>query len=426
MVRLESFIDKKNPLYILSHQINWDYLCDLTDKFYSDEGRCGAPTRFVVGMLILKHRDNLSDEELCARWVENPYYQYFTGEEYFRYELPHDRSNLSNFRKRIDEDFLDKLLSESLFAAFRLGALAPKDVETVTVDTTVQEKNVSYPTDAKLRYKALLGLAREARRAGIELRQSYVRVGKRALQQSQRYRHAKQMNRAKKQERRLKTWLGRMVRDVRRKFPENAPESLKLALAKAHKLHDQTRDSKVKLLSWHAPEVECIGKGKAHKPYEFGCKVSLATNLEAARAGHFILHARGLHGKPYDGHTLAQAMENITKNTGREPKRGYVDKGYKGHNYENKERIFVSGQKRGVWGKIKAELRSRSLIEPIIGHAKSAHRLGKNYLKGHHGDRINPILAAIGLNFRRLSAWIKIILLNFILKFISKYNLIPA
>lgn len=419
--RLERFIDRKHPLYILSHQIDWNHLCDLCDKFYKKKGRCGAPVRFMVGMLILKHRDNLSDEELCARWVENPYYQYFTGEEYFCYRLPYDRSNLSNFRKRVDEGFLDKVLSESLFTAFKVGALSPGDVEEVTIDTTVQEKHICYPTDAKLRYQALCGLGASARGAGIVLRQSYVRVGKRSLQMSQRYRHAKQMKRAKKEERRLRTWLGRMIRDVRRKCLGDAPETLRLALAKAEKIYRQEKDSKVKLLSWHAVEAECIGKGKAHKPYEFGCKVSLATHMKSSKAGHFILHARAIHGKPYDGHTLAQAMENIAKNTGLEPKKGYVDKGYRGHNYERKERIFISGQKRGVWGKIKTSLRRRSLIEPIIGHAKADHRLGRNYLKGHHGDRINPILAAIGLNFRRLSEWIKIILLHFIMKIYRAY-----
>ncbi len=193
----------------------------------------------------------------------------------------------------------------------------------------------------------------------------------------------------------LKTWLRRMIKDIYRKTEiEERSASLKEALDKANKIHDMSKESYNRLYSWHAPEVECIPKGKVSKPYEFGCKVSLATNLNPAPGGHFILHAQAMHGRPYDGHTLNTAIGHIKSISGKEPKRIFVDKGYIGHNYTQKHHVFRSGQKRGVTAHIKREIKRRSVIEPIIGHAKNEGHLGLNWLKGHEGDRINNSLSS--------------------------------
>lgn len=190
---------------------------------------------------------------------------------------------------------------------------------------------------------------------------------------------------------------------------EELPAHLKERWSRSLKVLIQQKGDKNQLLVWHAPEVEIIVKGKARSPYEFGCKVSLATNVNPAKAGHFILSSRALHGKPYDGHTLNQTIKTVEEITGCEIDKSYVDKGYKGHDYENKHRVFISGQKRGVFGKIKQELKRRSAIEPIIGHAKHDHRMGRCHLKGKKGDQINAIFAAIGFNFKQILNWIALI-----------------
>jgi IS5 family transposase len=287
------------------------------------------------------------------------------------------------------------------------------------VDTTVQPKAVTFPTDAKLRYKAIVALAKLAKKNNIVLRQSYVRVGKSAVVASGRYRHAKQMKRAKKVEKKLNTYLGRMIRDIERKI--TGEDSLRLifkeSLEKAIKIHSQQKTDTDKIYSWHAPEVECVAKGKAHKPYEFGCKVSITTNVNPAPAGHFVLHAKAFHGRPYDGYTLMPVLEEMKVQTGIEFKRAYVDKGYRGHKHPNKLRIFMSGQKRGITATIKRELRRRSAVEPLIGHLKNEGRLGRNYLYGAAGDKINAIMVSAGYNFKLILRWLRL-LFSFVLAYL--------
>lgn len=419
-ILLTSFINKKHELYLLAESIDWKSLEQHFYKYYIDFGRPGLSIRLLVGLHILKYTYKLSDEEVCRRWVENPYYQYFCGELYFRHDLKMERSSMTHFRNRVGSEALDKLLQESLGVAYSVGALDLKSLEKVAVDTTVQAKSVTYPTDGKLLYKAIERLGSVAKEEEIELRQSYIRVGKQALHNSLRYRHAKQHNRAKKCEKKLKTWLGRIIRDIYRKTEiDDRSSNLKLALDKANKIHDMSKESKNRLYSWHAPEVECIAKGKVSKPYEFGCKVSIATNLHSAPGGHFILQAQALHGRPYDGHTLNAAIEHISKLSGKTPKRIFVDKGYTGHNYAEKHNVFKSGQRRGVTTHIKRELKRRSAIEPIIGHAKNEGHLGLNWLKGQEGDRINACLSAAGFNFRQILAWFRLLLQFLYLYFMS-------
>jgi len=412
-MRLVNMIDLRHPLVRLRAEIDWAYLDESFARLYAADGRPGVPTQFMAGLHILKHTYGLSDEEVCERWVENPYFQYFTGEEYFRHELPHDRSSMTNWRGRVGADALAKLVQESLRIAHDTGAVRTKDLKRVTVDTTVQPKAITFPTDAKLTYRAIVRLGALARKHGVKLRQSYVRVGKLALIKAQRYAHAKQFKRMRREVKFLRTRLGRVIRDIRRKIDAN--EALEEAFARELSLasrvrHQKKRQEAPKIYSLHAPEVACIAKGKAHKPYEFGCKVSITTTNGLAPGGQFVLHMAALQGRPYDGHTLNQALDGATAWTGIDIERAYVDKGYRGHDCPHKNRVFRSGQKRGVTPQIKRELRRRAAIEPVIGHMKADGLLGRNFLKGHDGDKINAVLVGAGHNFRLLLRWFRILL----------------
>ena len=407
--RLDQIINMKHELVALAGKIDWDWIDGEIAPLYSDKGRPGIETRFVIGLLLLKHIYGLSDEGVCERWVHDPYFQHFTGEEFFQHEFPHERSDLSHWRKRLG-DKLEMLLAESLRVAHESGALRTRDLKRVTVDTTVQPKAVSFPTDAKLLHAAIKGLNRLARKHGVRLRQSYLRVAKRAAMMAGRYAHAKQFNRHRRQLRILRTRLGRIIRDIRRKIAGQEPIAavFEAPLSRASQIrHQQQRQRGWKLYSFHAPEVECIGKGKASAPYEFGVKASIVTTNARAPGGQFVLHAKSLPGNPYDGHTLGTVIEGAERLTGCEVERAYVDKGYRGHDAANPRRVFISGQKRGVFGAIKRELRRRSAIEAVIGHMKADGHLGRCYLKGRDGDAANTILTAVGYNLRLVLAWLR-------------------
>ena len=407
--RLDQMINLRHELVQLTERMDREHLDGQVSPFYASSGRPAIPSRLMIGLHLLKQMYQLSDEAICARWVENPYYQYFCGETYFQHRFPIERSSMTHWRKRVGEDFCTELIKESLRIAYESKALHTRHLKRVVVDTTVQPKAVTFPTDTKLRYRALLALVALAREHNIPLRQSYVRVAKKAVMMSGRYRHAKQMKRARRKEKFIQVRLGRVIRDIRRQLEQR--EDLKPLFAEAlHKAtiaYKQQRNSTEKLYSWHAPEVECIGKGKADKPYEFGCKVSVTTNINRAPGGHFVLHAGALHGRPYDGHTLEGVLAEQIDWTGITPERIYVDRGYQGHSHTPANRVFRSGQKRGVTGTIKQELRRRSLVEPIIGHLKSDGHLGRNYLKGELGDKQNALLTAAGYNFRLLLKWFR-------------------
>jgi IS5 family transposase len=406
---LVQIIDLGHPLVRLAAELDWEFLGTRFGAVYrAGPGQPPLPTRLIAGLLILKHMHNLSDEVLCARWVENPYFQFFCGEVVFRHELPFDRSSLSRWRKRLGEEQLAALLQESLAVAHRSGALQTKDLERVVVDTTVQEKAIAHPTDARLNHRAIEKLVDLARREGVNLRQSYLRLAKRAAIMVGRYTHAHQFKRAHRALKFLRTRLGRIIRDIRRKIEGNAALEdrfaplLDLALRVRQQDHRQRGQ---KVYSLHAPEVECIGKGKARAPYEFGCKVSVVTPVTAPKGGQFVLHAKALHGNPFDGHTLGPIIADLQKRTGVEVQRIHVDKGYRGHNYPNRFRVWISGQVRRVTKTIRREMKRRAAVEPVIGHLKAEHRMGRNHLKGRDGDRSNAVLAAAGFNFHLLLRW---------------------
>jgi IS5 family transposase len=407
---LDQIIDMGHPLVRLAQEIDWSFL---EQRFASvceaGPGQPPLPARLVAGLFILKHTHSLSDEALCARWLENPYYQYFCGEQVFRHELAFERSSMSRWRGRLGEENLEALLQESLSVAHKTGALETKDLERVVADTTVQPKAIAHPTDARLMYRAIEKLVALAKREEVPLRQSYLRVGKRAAIMVGRYIHAHQFKRARRMLRFLRTRLGRLIRDIGRKIDgDQVLEALFIPLLSlASQVRHQDRHQRgPKIYALHAPEVECIGKGKARTPYEFGCKVSVATPVTSPKGGQFVLHAKALHGNPYDGHTLGAIIADLERLTGVETRRIHVDKGYRGHNHPHRFRVWISGQVRRVTASIRREMRRRAAVEPVIGHLKAEHRMGRNYLKGPEGDRNNAVLAAAGYNFSLLLRWL--------------------
>ena len=414
--RLEQIIDLNHALVKLARAIDWGFLEQRFGAVYEDgPGRPPLPTRLMAGLAILKHAHDLSDEALCERWIENPYYQHFCGEEFFQHQLPLDRSSLTRWRQRMGEERLKALLQESLAVATRTQAMKPKDLARVVIDTTVQPKAVAFPTDAKLLNRARERLVKLARRTGVELRQSYARVGKLALIKHQRYAHAHQFKRANKALRKLKTYLGRVIRDLARRTSDDQElrQAFAYPLSIARRVLEQDyRQRGRKIYSLHAPEVECIGKGKAHRPYEFGVKVSVATTLKRSRGGQFVAHIATLPGNPYDGHTLAEIIPDMEALIGNRLERILADAGYRGHSAppDYRFRIYTAGQKRRVTPQIKREMRRRAAIEPVIGHLKAEHRMDRNHLAHASGDAVNAILAAAGYNFSLLLTWLRLLL----------------
>jgi len=408
---LVNLVDRRHPLVRLAGLIDWDRFATAFGPLYREGvGRPGLPTRLMVGLHLLKHMDGLSDDAVCARFLDSPYVQLFCGESHFQHALPLDRSSMTRWRKRIGPERLELLLAETLATAERAGAAEPKHFERVTVDTTVQPKAVTHPTDSKLIHRGLEILGRLARRHGVALRQSYTRVSTHARREVAKLIHRGRHREAERVVRRMRTWLGRLARDITRKIT-GAAGAVRAAFAtpleRIGRLLRQRREDRgrEKIYALHAPEVECIGKGKARTRFEFGVKVSLATTNRRAPGGQFVLGARSLPGNPFDGHTLADQIAQTERITGVPVERAYVDRGYRGHDAD-KSRVFLSGQKRGVTPTIRREIRRRAGIEPVIGHLKSDGHLGRNFLAGATGDAINVILAAAGHNLRLLRAWL--------------------
>ena len=353
--RLDQIINLKHELAQLAGKIDLKWLDEQIAPLYSETGRPAVETRFMLGLLLLKHIFGLSDEEV------------------FQHSFPHERSGLSHWRKRLG-DRLKLLLAERpagrpwqrRTAASRAGAGHGR------YDCAAQEHHLPDRRQAAAG-AALNGLNRLARQRRV-LHQSYLRVAKRSAMMAGRYAHAKQFNRHRRELRFLRTRLRRLIRDIRRKIAGQAGLETVFhePLARARQIRpQQQRQRGWKLYSFHAPEVECIGKGKARTPWEFGVKASIVTTNSRAPVGQFALHAAALPGAPYDGHTLGPVIDDTERLTGRAIERAFVDKGYRGHHTTNPQRVFISEQKRGVFGTIKRQLRRRSAIEAVIGHLKN-------------------------------------------------------
>jgi IS5 family transposase len=404
-MRLDLALDLSHPLVRLADALPWDALAEEFGPLYcSDNGRPAVPIRLMAGLHFLKHMEGMSDEAVVGQWVERPYWQYLCGEEFFQHRLPIDPSQMTRWRKRIGEAGMEKLLKATVEAGIKTRTITEKSAEHVIVDTTVQPKNVQHPTDARLYRKVHAAMLRIAEQEGLTLRQSYRKMMDRAFRKHGGHAKAKQFGRAKKVLKSLKTMAGRVVRDVERKLDDAAYEAHKRTMILAELILAQKTRTKGKVYSLHAPEVECIAKGKAHKPYEFGVKVSLAVTHKEG----FVVGIQACPDNPYDGHTLEGQLDQVERITGKVPAMAYVDRGYKGHGVpEERTRVLISGTRRLGYA-LKRKLRRRSAVEPEIGHMKSEGLLGRNFLKGMAGDAMNAILCGIGHNLRKIRAKIRL------------------
>ena len=428
---LEEMVDPKHPLVILSRRIPWKTLekkvapllvperrsasaVEVDDLFGSSVqmvspnpgGRPRLPTRLLMSLLYLKHAFNLSDEELCARWAESVPWQFFSGQTYYEPRFPCDPTQMGRFRKALGEEGVEYLLIATIETAVASKAVKPMELERLIVDSTVMEKAIAHPTDSRLLEVARYQVVKEAKSNGIALKQTYAREAKDLRRKAGGYAHAKQFKRLRKTVKRQKTILGILLREIERKL-ENAPdaqtpEKLKVIMSRAERIRTQKPKDKNKLYAMHAPEVSCIGKGKARKPYEFGVKTSVAISHKKG----LIVGARTFPGNPYDGHTLSAQLEQtrtFLQDVGVEPKEVFVDLGYRGVDQDNPGVVIHHrGKIKSMSKQQKRWLRRRQAVEPVIGHLKSDHRMDRCWLKGELGDALHAVLCAAGYNLRWL------------------------
>jgi len=395
----DQILNPDHALLQLARKIDWSrFDAAFADSYSEDMGAPAKAIRLMVGLHYLKYTFDKSDEMLVEQWVENPYWQAFCGYTHMQHEYPIDPSSMSRWRSRVGADRLEELLTETIALAIREKQVSPRDLQRVNVDTTVQEKNVTFPTDSKLLHKAVTRLVDAAKNRGIRLRQSYVRVAKKAAIKASRYAHAKQYKRMRRQLRKLRTYVGRLIRDIQRKAVR-MDDDLATLLSRADRIRQQQPKDSHKLYSLHEPEVQCISKGKAHKRYEFGQKVAIATT----NGDNWVVASRLVANNPYDGHTLAETLAAVESVTSVSVTDAYVDKGYRGHDYTGTAEIHVAGQRyKSASRAERKRRRRRSAVEPKIGHLKSDHRMDRCFLAGLHGDAINAVLAAAGSNMRKL------------------------
>ena len=397
--RLENLIDLSHDIAILAGKINWQFMEERFGKYYAPKkGRPGVPIRVMTALHYLKYMNDRSDKEIVRDFLENPYYQYFCGMEHFVHRFPCHPSLMGKFRKKIGEKGAEDLLKQTIDLAMSEKFIDRHEIGQVNVDTFVQEKNITYPTDAKLYHKMRASLVKQAKLDNIELRQTYTFKSKQAFIMKSRHSKGKRFRKAKNQIKTLKNYLGRVVRDINRKT-SNFSDKMSYLLKLADRLLKQTKHSKDKLYSLHAPEVLCIAKGKAHKKYEFGNKVSVVTSSKSS----WILGLESFQGNHYDGHTLYDSITQMRQNTGSYPDKIYCDKGYRGvGDILFNAQIFIPKRKSKMSKTTKKWLGRRSRVEAVISHLKFDHRMDKNYLLGSHGDKVNAFLAAAAFNLRKI------------------------
>lgn len=408
--RLESIIDMRHELAKLARTVDWSGLEEDFSQYYCEEtGRPGGSIRLMAGLLFLKDAKGLSDEEVCAVWRENPYFQYFCGEEFFQHRLPVEPPSLSIFRKRVGRIGEERLLQETIRVGLRTGAVTMKDL---------QKGQCGY--DGAREGRALsnghAALPQGARRVGQKSRETRRGAAPKLCAQKQgspvsgKQIPGRAANAPGPQEGQGGAQLSgaRDMRDIVRAIvgSPSLEAAFKGDLVKAQKIYTQALNPKEpdKIYSWHAPEVECIAKGKAHKKYEFGCKASLAST----NAGNFIVGAMAHHGRPYDGHTLSTVLNQIERLSGTKPREAYVDLGYRGHGVKTEDtEIIVARHRRGITPAKRKRQKRRNAIESVIGHCKNDRKVGpRNWLQGKRGDQINAVAMAIGFNMRKILRWI--------------------
>lgn len=445
--RLDHMIDLRHPLAILSKKMPWGQIeqtlkplfehqsragkkiqqeglfgpsLELVGAGVSNAGRPRLPIRLMVSLLYLKHAYDVSDQQLVERWAENVQWQYFSGMEYYQPKFPCDPSQITRFRQKLGEAGVEELLKATIDAAVNMNAIKPKEFERIIVDSTVAEKAIAYPTDSRLLEVARYQVVKLAKQVGVKFKQTYAQEGKKLKHKASGYAHAKQFRRLKKTVKRQRTIVGRIIRETRRKLKNlvvtnNAKlEKLNVLLNNAQRLVKQGTKDKNKLYALHAQEVECIGKGKARQPYEFGVKAGFAITHKRG----LIVGARSFPGTPYDGHTLAEQLEQtniLIEDHEVKPKQAYVDLGYRGVDKDNPTvQIIHRGKYKSLSKTERKRLKRRQSIEPIIGHLKADHGMRRNWLKGALGDALHVVLCAAGFNLRWLMRAIALFLCHFL------------
>lgn len=405
--RLTDLINLEHPLVKLAGELKWSKMEIELQNLYSDQGRPSIPLRKIAGLLMLKEMFKESDESVVERWIENPYWQYFTGEDFFQNKQPFDPSEFVHFRKRLKEDGLEFVLSQTV-------ALHPeaKNEKEVQVDTTVQEKNITFPTDAKLAKKVIDNCTKIAEKEGIKQRQTYKRIAKQHLRDAYFGHHPKRKKKAIMARKKLRTIGKRVVRELERKLPEEVLKQYETEFSNYKKVLAQERNSKDKIYSLHEPQTACIAKGKAHKAYEFGTKVAVTRGRKTG----IITSVKRFSGNPHDSKTLeeslAQSQRVREQIGGTRPTIASTDRGFRGVTQVGDTKIEIpkntKDKSRYKQEVARKRFRARAAIEPTISHLKRNHALGLNFLKGVAGDIHNALLAGIGYNLKMRFNQIKV------------------
>jgi len=392
-------LDANDPLLALGRALDWHSLESAFTPLYSQLGRAAKPIRLMCGLVMLKQLYNLSDESVVEQWRMTPYYQVFCGEATFQTRRPCHATELVKFRQRIGVDGVKRLFGLSVSLHGNAAEQA-----TVLVDTTVQEKAITYPTDSKLLIKVINRLNKLAKEQGIQQRRTFVKEVKSLRLACRHFRHVKRRTKAKKALKRLRTIAGILLRELTRKLPEAVLAEQAETFALYQRVIDQRRTTKNKVYSLHEHDVYCVGKGKDHKQYEYGRKASVVstkdTNIVVGVASH--------DEHEHDSKTLQAALESAHEHRNKEIKLAVVDRGYRGAKKHIPQGIDVLLPSRPLKRdtayqrqKKRVLCRRRAAIEPIIGHLKHDYRLSRNWLKGSEGDAINLHMAACAWNLRK-------------------------
>jgi transposase, IS5 family len=400
---LVEFIDMNHELVLLAHKIDWKYFEKSFSKYYSNTGQPSMPIRFMVGSLLLKRLYNLGDETLAQAWVMNPYMQYFCGESHFQHKFPCDPSDFVHFRKRIGEEGIESIFTHSVELH---GPQARSKM--VLSDTTVQENNVTFPTDAKLAKKIIEKAHKIAVKENISQRQSYKRVSKNLVRTTYNSNHPKRKKNAIKAQKKLKTIAGRVVRELFQKLPEEVLQNYESELLLYQKVLNQKKADKNKIYSLHKPFTACIAKGKAHKQYEFGNKVGIMVNPK----NMIILAVQSYEGNPHDSKTIEPLLNQMKTHLNYQPEEVIYDRGGRGRTNINGVTIStpkppLKRDSRYQRIKKRKKFRRRAAIEPVIGHLKKDFRMEQNYLIDSNSPKINAMLAATGWNLKKLMKKLK-------------------
>ena len=417
-IPLKEMLNSKNGLYQLADMIPWEeFEKEFTILYTKNFGRPAKPIRLMVSLLMLKQLSGLGDETVVEQWLQNPYWQYFSGENIFQWRFPIEPSDLVHFRKRIGIKGVEKILEVSI----RLHGKSSKEKD-VVVDTTVQEKNITFPTDVKMYKKIIDQCNKISRKEGIELRQSYKRTAKKLLLKQRFRNHPKNKKKALSAERKLKTIAGRLVRELYRKMSREQIKNYEDKLKLYEAVLKQKKGDKNKIYSLHEPEVYCISKGKEHKRYEFGTKASFVITKNSG----IIVGALNVKND-YDGHTLETVLEQSERLRDKKIKKAIVDRGYQGVTKIGETEIHrpkkpKKNQSYSDTRRKRKDFRRRASIEPIISHLKTDFLLSRNFLKGEVGDSINLILSGAAFNLRKLIRKLEFIFGILKMLFVEKYS----